>query len=250
MVSDEPLSPKPRGLVDLVQEGAKKTIAGLGAVGRGLEGAGTGLGRGLEGAGAGIGRGLEGASAGIGRGLEGASAALATPDSADLAPLLPAVDLPELPADGPLGALATRLDREADLCRGLALRELARVAWTTRITQTVVIVAAACEILIATAAAGVALVGGVGDGRAGLFLLAALIVAGGAGLVLAAAGRARASHTKLADDATLRARSLEERIFRVAIALEWRRAGEPLYQDALARLERDIAPAPPSAAAS
>lgn len=176
---------------------------------------------------------------GLEGGIERANAALETPANADVAALLPATNLPELATEGPLGLLATRLDREADLFRGVALRELARIGWVERIAQTLVVIAVACEIAVAICAVFLAVFGG-GDGRLGLLLGAASIVgAGGIGASLSAA-RMRAAHTKLADGALERARAVEDRLFRVGIAMEWRAAGATLYQDALARLERDV----------
>lgn len=209
-VADPPL--KPKGLVELVQESAGEVIEG-------------------------IGQGFE-------RGFDRAGAALATPESADVTALLAAVDLPELASDGPLGAIALRLDREADLFRGIALRELARVGWVERIAQTVVVAAATCEVAVAVVAVMLAVFGTPADGRLGLLFLAASVV-GLAGVgVAASAARMRTAHTRLADDALARARALEERLFRVGLTMEWRNAGPTLYQDALARLERDLSPAP------
>ena len=213
------LPEKPKGLVQLVQESASEVMGGLG--------------HGLE------------------RGLDRAGAALATPDSADVTSLLASVDLPELASDGPLGQIALRLDREADLFRGVALRELARIGWVERIAQTMVVTAATCELAVAVVAVVLAVFGGGAEGRLGLLALGAFIV-GMAGVgVAASAARMRIAHTRLADDALARARALEERLFRVGLTMEWRSAGPTLYQDALARLERDTAPAPaPSAGES
>lgn len=201
-------SPK-KGLVDLVQEGAGAALDGLG------------------------------------EGLERAGAALATPENADVAALLPAADLPDVASadDGPLGLLATRLDREADLFRAVALRELARIGWVERIAQTLVVVAAACELAVAVCAVLVAMFGGVADGRMGLLLLAAFVVALAGGGASWSASRVRKAHAKTADDALRQARAVEDRLFRVALAMEWKGAGATLYQDALARLERDASPA-------
>ncbi len=210
----EPPPPqKPKGLVELVQESAASTL--------------TGLGHGLE------------------RGLDRAGAALATPESADVTALLASVDLPELASEGPLGAIALRLDREADLFRGVALRELARVGWVSRIAQTMVVVAVACEIVVAACAVILAVLGGsgAGDGRIGMLFLAACVVgAAGVGAALSAS-RMRSTHSKLAEDALGRARVIEDRLFRVGLTMEWKGAGPTLYQDALARLERDASPA-------
>jgi len=69
---------------------------------------------------------------------------------------------------------------------------------------------------------------------------------GMAGLgVAASASRMRTAHARLAEDALTRARVIEERLFRVGLTMEWRAAGPTLFQDALARLERDASPASP-----
>ena len=179
---------------------------------------------------------------GLGKGLERAEAALATPENTDVTALLSAVDLPEHASDGPLGALALRLDREADLFRGVALRELARVGWVSRVTQTMVVATATSAVAVAACAVVLAGFGGTVEGRLGLLFLAASVV-GAAGVgVAAAAARTRTAHTQLAHDALARARVIEERLFRVGLTMEWRSAGPTLYQDALARLERDASP--------
>lgn len=208
---------KPKGLVELVQERASSTLSG-------------------------IGQGLE-------RGFDRAGAALATPENADVTALLASVDLPELASDGPLGAIALRLDREADLFRGVALRELARVGWVSRIAQTMVVVAAACEIAVAACAVILAVFGSsAGDGRMGMLFLAACVV-GVAGIGAAFSGaKMRATHATLADEALARARAIEDRLFRVGLTMEWKTAGPTLYQDALARLERDASPSSPALA--
>ncbi len=207
---------KTKGLVDLVQKTATEAMKGIGRAEEAFEHA---------------------QDAAL-RGLGGANAALATPEGANLATLLPATDLPELAADGPLGAMATRLDREADLLRGVALRELSRVSWVVRIGQTVLVASVICEIAIASCATILAIFGSLE--RGGLLALAATIVAVGAAGVMTFTSRTRTAHVALANDAMERARRIEDRLFRVGIALEWRRAGDALYQEALARLERDL----------
>lgn len=184
---------------------------------------------------------VDGLNRGMLRGFTEANAALAAPEGAELAPLLAATDLPELPADGPLGSIGVRLDREADLLRNVALRELARVGWMERVTLLVLVATVVCEVLVAACATFSALMGA--EGRGGLFALAAIILAGSAGGVAAVISRSRAAHRALATDALARARVIEQRIFRLALVMEWRAAGPVLYQDALARLERDDVPA-------
>lgn len=199
---------KPKGLVELVHEGAGNVMEGLG------------------------------------HGLDRAVAALATPEGAELTSLLAAVDLPELASEGPLGAIALRLDREADLFRGVALRELSRIGWVERVAQTIVVAAAACEAAVAATAVVLAVFGGPLEGRIGLLFLAATIVGLAGASAAWSASRTRVAHTKLAEAALGRARALEERLFRVGLTMEWKSAGPTLYQDALARLERDVSPAP------
>lgn len=179
--------------------------------------------------------------AGMERGLTEANAALATPDGADLAPLVAATDLPELPPDGPLGGVGVRLDREADLLRNVALRELARVAWIDRLLLIVVLGTVVAEAAVAACATTSALMGAT-EGRAGLYALAATILAGSGGGVAAVVARSRQVHADLARDALTRSRAVEERLFRLAVAMEWRSSGTTLYQDALARLESVVNP--------
>ncbi len=184
---------------------------------------------------------MAGLERGMTRGFTEANAALATPEGAELAPLLAATDLPELPSEGPLGQMGVRLDREADLHRNVALRELARVAWMARLTLVILVASVVGELLIAACTTLSGLMGS-GEGRFGLFALAAIIVAGGAAGSAAIIAKSRAAHRQLANDATTRARAVEERLFRLALVMEWRAAGPVLYQDALARLERDASP--------
>lgn len=205
-------APRPAGLVDLVTEQARSALDRL--------------------------------ERGVDRGFEGANAALATPDEAALGPLLAAGadDLPELAVEGPLASLSVRLDREADLLRSVALRELARVAWMERLALIVVVVAFVGEIVVAGAATLSAVAGLGSEGRTGLLALAAIVLAGAAGGAAAVVAKSRTAHRGLALEALARARAVEERIGRVAIALEWRASGPALFQDALARLEREGAP--------
>lgn len=174
---------------------------------------------------------------GLERGLVKADDALKAPDGSDLSALLGSTDLPELPTEGALGSLGVRLDREADLHRNVALRELGRVAWVDRITLIVALAAFLGEAAIAACATASTLVGIV-EGRSGLFLLAALILAAGAAGFAAIVASSRRLHRDLAMDALARARSIEEELFRLGVVMEWRAAGPTLHQEALARLER------------
>lgn len=174
---------------------------------------------------------------GLEQGLMKADAVLKAPDGSDLAALLGSTDLPELPADGALGSLGVRLDREADLHRNVALRELGRVAWVDRITLIVVLLAFVGEAAIAACATASTLVGVI-EGRSGLFALAALILAGGAAGFAAIVSSSRRIHKDLAMDSLARARAIEDELFRLGVVMEWRAAGPTLFQEALARLER------------
>lgn len=174
---------------------------------------------------------------GLEKGLVKADAALKGPTGSDVTALLDSTDLPELPTEGALGSLGVRLDREADLNRNLALRELGRVAWIDRVTLVVGLVAFLGEAGIAACATASTLVGAV-EGRSGLFLLAALILAGGAAGVAAILGSSRRMHRDMAMSSLASARGREEDLFRLGVAMEWRTAGPTLYQEALARLER------------
>jgi hypothetical protein len=136
--------------------------------------------------------------------------------------------------------LAERLDREADLHRNVALRELTRVAWMSRVVQSVLVVAVVVEIVIGVTAMTLAWGGNFVEGRGGLLALAALIVGGAAGGAALVSARMRKTHVEIANDALGRARGVEERIFRVALAQQWRAEGSVAFQDALARLEGEL----------
>jgi hypothetical protein len=175
--------------------------------------------------------------------LATANKALAAPEGADLAPLLSATDLPELPQEGALGSLGVRLDREADLYRNVALRELGRVAWIDRVTLTVAVLAFLGEAALA-AAAGFSAIAGAIEGRGSLFALAAIILAAGPAGIAAIVASSRKMHRALATEALERSRSIEEKIFQLAVTMEWRKTEPPLFQDALARLEGRLVKAP------
>jgi len=129
-----------------------------------------------------------------------------------------------------------RLDREADLYRNVALRELGRVAWIDRLTLIVTVVAFVGEAAIAAAVAFTAIVGAL-EGRGSMFALAAIILGAAPAGVAAIVASSRRLHRDLADDALARSRSIEDRIFQLGLVMEWRTTEAPLFQDALARLE-------------
>lgn len=185
------------------------------------------LGNGLRDAGAGV-------AGSIGTGLREASAALRGPEGAEIEGLLSQTDLPDLSGDDPLRALAARLDREADLWRNLAFRELAQERWTNRIVQTVAVTVAAGAFVAAALAVLGAMVGA--HGRVPLLLTSVgLLIAGGLGTV-AVAHTVRRSHREVLRNALARADLAELRLHRVAVALAARaldpgRAVEALERD-------------------
>lgn len=185
------------------------------------------LGSGLRDAGAGV-------AGSIGSGLREASAALRGPEGAEIEGLLSQTDLPDLSGEDPLRALAARLDREADLWRNLAFRELAQERWTNRIVQTVAVSVAAGAFVAASLAVLGAMLGA--HGRIPLLLTAVgLLVAGGLGTV-AVVHTVRRSHREVLRNALARADLAELRLHRVAVALSARaldpgRAVEALERD-------------------
>jgi hypothetical protein len=176
----------------------------------------------------------------LGKGIRSASRALDAPTGTAVEGLLSDSNLPELAGDDPIAELALRLDREADLWRNLALRNMARLAWADRIAQAVAVVAVACDIALAAVAAIAALFGG--DAAGGRFVLlgtAAAIVVAGALVVNKVSSGIRATQAELAHAALGRAEIAEAKLHRVGIALGWRKVDLARYQEALGRLEHD-----------
>jgi hypothetical protein len=103
--------------------------------------------------------------------------------------------------------------------------------------QSVIVVAAVAELGIAVTATALAWGSGVLEGRGGMLALAAIIVGGGAAGMALVSSRMRRVHVEIANLALGRARNVEERLFHVALAREWRAEGPVHFQDALARLE-------------
>jgi hypothetical protein len=177
---------------------------------------------------------------GLRAGLTKAESALAAPKGTDIEGLLSETNLPELELDDPIASLAIRLDREGDLWRNFSLREIARLGWADRIAQTICILAVLADVALGVVAALAALVGG--DNAPNKMILlggAAAILSLGA-LVLAWVTRGiRRTRHSLAREALSRADVAELRLHRVGIVLGWRKQDVALYQEALARLERD-----------
>lgn len=184
-------------------------------------------------------KGVEAVTGGLRRGLSGAKRALDAPSGTEVAELIEDTDLPEIGSDDdPLAALALRLDRESDLMRNVALREMTRMAWSDRIAQTVGIVGALGNVGLAVVAVLGALVGGEhAGGRALLLGTAAVIVLGGTivAWVIARSGSRRAMD--LAREALARAERTELRLERLAFLIATRTADPKSFKAMLARTD-------------
>ncbi len=181
-------------------------------------------------------RGVEAVAGGLKRGLKGAKSALEAPSGAALESLIEGTDLPELADGDALSALARRLDRDSDLMRNIALRELTRAAWSDRIAQTFAVLTA-----IGTVALGVVAVlallgsGEHATGRALIVAAATLaLVAGGALVWIVARSGARRAST-LATESLARAHQAELRLERVAHLLALREADPKAFKAALSK---------------
>lgn len=178
-----------------------------------------------------LGTGLAGS---IGTGLREAGAALGGPAGAEVEGLLSQTDLPDLAGDDPLRGLAARLDREADLWRNLAFRELAQERWTNRIVQTIGVCVAVGAVAVATFAVFGALFNA--HGRVTLLVTAIAVLFVGALGATAVMHGVRKSHREVIRAALSRADLAELRLHRIAVALATH-AVDPTR--ALEALERD-----------
>jgi hypothetical protein len=176
----------------------------------------------------------------VGHGLRRAGRELEAPANADVAALINESNLPEIVEGDALASLAQRLDREADLWRNLAIRELAHVAWANRIAH----------LASSLAMVGVLVLAGIGafeslfapsNGRAALLGVSAAVLALGAGVATAASASVRRSQREVVRDALVRADLAELRLHRVAIAMAAVRAENAEARGAIARVERDAA---------
>lgn len=174
----------------------------------------------------------------VGQGLRRAGRELDAPANADVAALIADSNLPEVAADDTLGSLARRLDREADLWRNLAIRELVHVAWANRIAH----------LASSLTMVGVLVLAGIGafeslfaanSSRAIYLLVSAGVLALGALVATAASASVRRSQREVVRDALVRADLAELRLHRVAVAMASARA-EGSERESLVRLERDV----------
>jgi len=175
-------------------------------------------------------------------GMSTASRALEDPATSAMAAELRAeAELPELGGDDALASLAKRLDREADLYRGIAMRQLARAAWMDRLGITGSAISLAGVVVLAAIAGFRALFA-----PDGAQLVAVLLGVGAALLVLGSmslgrtAARIRTGQAESAREALGRADLAEARLHRVAALMEMRRADPENFRAALGELERDI----------
>lgn len=175
---------------------------------------------------------------GIGGGLREASKALAGPEGTDVQGLLASTNLPEIEGEDALRDLAARLDREGDLWRNLAFRELANARWTQKMLQVVAGLVLASAIGLAVLA-GVAALFGAGGATALLVGAGAAVLATGTGLFVLVVAFVRRGQRETLREALARADLAELRLHRVAIALAARAATPDAISDVLARLERD-----------
>jgi len=182
----------------------------------------------------------EGIAYDIKRGLAHAERALLPPQDADVSKLLPTANLPELADDG-LASLLTRLDREADLLRELAVRTLARAAWISRFSVASVVASVVCVVGIVVIAGVLAIFGGENLGARGGMLVVAV-----SGVLLCAHLSSRYFRDMeqdlraLAERSLDRARLIEGRLARVGVTAAFRACGTTEYQVALMRLEHEL----------
>lgn len=173
---------------------------------------------------------------GLGGGLRDASRALVAAGG-DVEGLVEDADLPSIEPDDALRTLARRLDREADLWRGLAFSELKSVRLTDRVLQMGGAAFAASTMILALFAGLGAMLGGggallIGTGAGALAVGALLFV--GVALVL------RRNQRDTLRAALGRADLAELRLHRVAVAMAARAAEPERAGEILVRLERDV----------
>ncbi len=173
-------------------------------------------------------------------GLSGVSRELGAPAGADVAALIAEANLPEVAPEDALSSLARRLDREADLWRNLALRELAHVAWANRIAHLASVATMIGVLALATVAALLAFFGAAAPERSLLLAVGALVLVMGAGAALWLSSSVRKSQREVVRDALVRADLAELRLHRIAVAMAAMAATTDGARTALARLERDV----------
>lgn len=177
---------------------------------------------------------------GVGAGFARASGALDVPESASMEGLVGATDLPELGDGDALYDLGRRLDREADLFRGVALRAIARAQWADRIALGVALLCATGGAALAVVCGLGALFGSASAGARALLAFSSMgvLLLGALAVFLATLSTRNAQRT-LAREALARADLAELRLSRVAALLALRVEDTVRFREALSRLERD-----------
>jgi hypothetical protein len=176
----------------------------------------------------------------LGDGLRIARAELSGPGDAHVDALVAASDLPEVSADNSLQTLLRRLDKEADLWRALAVRELAHIAWANRIAH----LASTFSMLGAMALAAVAAFESLlaaNTGRSVFLIVGAGILALGALVATLVSASVRRSQRDIVREGLVRADLAELRLHRIAITIAAAHAKTPEAKEALAKLEREAA---------
>lgn len=172
------------------------------------------------------------------KGLRVARAAITESEKTSIVGLISGTDLPELGQE-PLADLATRLDREADLWRNLAFREMAKMTTQSRVVTALAIAAALADIALAGVATLGAVFGLESAHRGALVFTAFVVVTLGLGAAAALVMLGRRAERELVRAALARADQAELRLHRVALVMAAKKLDEARYAEALARLERD-----------
>lgn len=182
----------------------------------------------------------------VSRGVHSVGRALEDPAAATLsAEVLKQSDLPELEAQAPLISLGVRLDREADLWRGLALRQLARASWMERIAISSLVIAFGMVVALSAIAAFRALFASSAPASGGS-MVALLLGVGvtlltvGSVVIFVVTSRVRRGQVEVARESLLRADLSELRLQRVAVLLELRSHDPESFRSALRQLETEI----------
>lgn len=182
----------------------------------------------------------------VARGVGHVGRALDDPTAAALATeVLKQSDLPELEAQAPLSSLALRLDRESDLWRGLALRQLARASWMERLAITSQVIAFGMVVALSAIAAFRALfaaspLSASGGSVALLLAVGVLLLAIGSLALGTVTARVRRGQIEVAREALLRADLSELRLQRLAVLLELRGHDADAFRGALRQLESEL----------
>ncbi len=155
-----------------------------------------------------------------------------------------AESLPALEGSAPLASLTARLEREAELWRGIAMRLYTRAAWLDRVAMLGGVGTFIGLLMLSIIAAFRALfadtTGGNGLAVAVLLGIGAVLTAGGSFLLNRIAGRIRHGQIEVAREALSRADLCELRLHRIGVVLELRTVDAESYKACLSQLEAEI----------